>query len=504
MKIMPLAEMAKAISALKKKKKRIVLAHGVFDLLHPGHIRHLEAAKAQGDILVVTVTPDNYVNKGPGRPVFNQRLRAESLAALQCVDYVAVNQWPTAVETIRLLRPDVYVKGHEYAKREADLTGKIYDEEQALQSAGGRLHFTQDITFSSTHLLNSYFEVFPPETDKYLRELTKQHSAESVISFLKSLDKLKVLVIGDAIIDEYHFCQPYGKASKSSVIASRFLSAEAYAGGALAAANHIAGFCKQVHLVTCLGEQDSREEFIKNHLRPNVSTKFFSRPDAPTVIKRRYVQPFLVTKMFEVAFFNEKPLPESMDREFCEYLKGVAGDYDLVVVADFGHGLVSRSAIHVVCEKARFLAVNAQTNSVNLGYNLVTKYPRADYICIDEEETRLALHDRFGPVEKLMEEITRKCHCRLMAVTRGNKESVVYDPKTGFITVPLFSREVVDTIGAGDAFLSVTAACACAGFPPELIGFVGNAVGALAVRIVGNKESVEPVALFKFITTLLK
>jgi rfaE bifunctional protein nucleotidyltransferase chain/domain len=110
-KIRPLVELAKTITNLKAEGKCIVQCHGVFDLVHPGHIRLLEAAKQEGDVLVVTVTPDKYVNKGPGRPVFNQRLRAETLAALQCVDFVAINEWPTAIETIRLLKPDVYVKG---------------------------------------------------------------------------------------------------------------------------------------------------------------------------------------------------------------------------------------------------------------------------------------------------------------------------------------------------------------------------------------------------------
>src|SRR3990172_8805312 len=110
-KIKPLDELALIVAELKTAGRQVVHCHGVFDLIHPGHIRHLHSAKTQGDVLVVTVTPDEYVNKGPGRPIFNQRLRVESLAAFACVDYVAINRWPTAVETILLLKPDVFVKG---------------------------------------------------------------------------------------------------------------------------------------------------------------------------------------------------------------------------------------------------------------------------------------------------------------------------------------------------------------------------------------------------------
>ena len=133
-KIKTLTELAASVAALKQQGKVIVHCHGVFDLLHPGHFRHFEAARRLGDVLIVTLTRDEFVNKGPGRPVFNQRLRAESVAALASVDFVAINDWPTAVNTINLLRPDIYVKGSEYAQRDQDLTGKIYDAEHAVEA----------------------------------------------------------------------------------------------------------------------------------------------------------------------------------------------------------------------------------------------------------------------------------------------------------------------------------------------------------------------------------
>ncbi len=129
LKVKTLEELAEHLSSLRAEGKKIVLCHGVFDLLHIGHIRHFEQAKKLGDILVVTVTQDRYVNKGPHRPAFTEDLRAESIAALDCVDYVAINNWPTSVETIKLLKPDVYGKGSDYKDARKDYTGKITDEE---------------------------------------------------------------------------------------------------------------------------------------------------------------------------------------------------------------------------------------------------------------------------------------------------------------------------------------------------------------------------------------
>lgn len=157
MKIMPLQELAQKIERLKSKGRKIVLCHGCFDLMHPGHIKHFQAAKKMGDVLVVTVTPDRYVDKGPGRPVFDQQLRADCIAALACVDYVAVNQWPTAENTLRLLLPDCYVKGQEFENLE-DVTGKIQKEFEVVREIGAQMHYTREVVFSSTQLLNTFFK----------------------------------------------------------------------------------------------------------------------------------------------------------------------------------------------------------------------------------------------------------------------------------------------------------------------------------------------------------
>lgn len=155
LKIVEIHELAAKLAELKGQGKVIVHCHGCFDLMHPGHIKHLQAAKKMGDVLIVTLTPDAYVDKGPDRPVFNQDLRAESLAALECVDFVAINAWPTAEETLRLLRPHYYVKGQEFGELK-DKTGKIQREFQVLQEIGAELRVTHEIVFSSTQLLNKY------------------------------------------------------------------------------------------------------------------------------------------------------------------------------------------------------------------------------------------------------------------------------------------------------------------------------------------------------------
>lgn len=156
-KIITLEELAHIIRSLKTKCKKIVLCHGCFDLMHIGHIKYFQAAKKMGDTLVVTVTPDIYIDKGSDRPVFREVLRAECISALECVDYVSINKWTTAEETLRLLRPDIYVKGQEFENLE-DKTGKIQNEYKVLKEIGAEMRFTHEIVFSSTKLLNKYFK----------------------------------------------------------------------------------------------------------------------------------------------------------------------------------------------------------------------------------------------------------------------------------------------------------------------------------------------------------
>ena len=117
----------------KRHKKKIVLCHGVFDLLHVGHIKHFQEAKGYGDILVASITPDKFVQKGPGRPAFRQKLRIEAVAALDVVDYVILNTTPTAIKLIKKIKPNIYCKGPDYKDNKSDITGQIKNEIKAIK-----------------------------------------------------------------------------------------------------------------------------------------------------------------------------------------------------------------------------------------------------------------------------------------------------------------------------------------------------------------------------------
>jgi len=503
-KISVLSELAQIIDQLKKDQKTVVHCHGVFDLLHPGHLQHFQAAKNLGNILVVTISPDKYVNKGPGRPVFNQRLRAEYLAALEVVNYVAVNESPSAVETIHLLRPNIYVKGNEY-KSLKDLTGNISKEKKAIEDVGGEMAFISDPVFSSTALLNEYFSILTPQAKSYLAEFKQSYSIESILEQIELFKKKKVLVIGDIIVDEYVFCQPLGIANKVACIDAKYLEKELHLGGAAGVANHLAQFCQLVHFVSCLESDGEYTESIKESFHGNVDFKLLPTTDQSSVIKKRFLTTDqLNSQVFELTQVDEKQKETNIDQEICSYLKQVVDDYDIVVVADYGYGLINDHVVKTLCNSNTYLAVSAQTNSYNLGSNLLTKYPRADYICADVQELRLASGNASLSMGELIKLLSERQHCPVISIIMGEKGSINWSLNDGFTESVAFTTEVVDATGASSAYFGITSLSACLGFKPQLIGFIGNCAGAMMVRCLGHREHVNPTSLSRFITTLLK
>ena len=198
------------IKRLKEKGKIIILCHGVFDLIHPGHIIHFQEAKKMGDILIVSVTAAEYVRKGPGRPYFDDEMRLKFLSAIECIDYVMISEGYTVDDVIESIEPNLYVKGEEYAKAEDDITGKIQEEIDLVRSHGGDIAYTTGRVFSSTKLINHALPALSPEVKEFMTGFSQRYFIEDIRNYTDNMGKLKVLVVGDAIIDEYIYCNVQG------------------------------------------------------------------------------------------------------------------------------------------------------------------------------------------------------------------------------------------------------------------------------------------------------
>ena len=501
-KVVNFGELVAIAKQFKKNNKKVVYAHGTFDLLHAGHIHHLEEAKKLGDVLLVTVTPDRFIEKGFERPRFNEAERARFIAGLECVGYVSFTDAADAKNVICEIQPDIYVKGEDVRQKADEPGSGLSQEIRVLKEMGGEVKFLKSLPIHSTALLNEFFGIYPAHVQEFLKIFREKYSFEKIAEILERIKNLKVLVIGDAIIDAYQFVEVMGKSEKSNNLTSRCLNEELYAGGAFACANHIAGFCDNVTLVTCLGDRESYEEFVGQNLGKNVNPVFFRRPDAPTTLKRQFVEPVYNTKLFEAHHFDDSDLPEEISGRIKKFLLENIDDYDVVLSADYGHGLLGHSLVDLLCRRAKFVATNVQTNSANRGFNLATKYWRADYVCVDEPEIRLATHSRSGDLRALIREVGRITKSHKIAITCGHKGCLTFDGDD-FAEVPVLSTKVVDTVGAGDAFFSISAPFAALGAPMELVGFAGNLAGALKVGTLGNKVPVSQKKFEEFAVRLL-
>lgn len=501
-KIRRIDEISSVIAAEKEQGHKVVHCHGVFDLLHPGHFRHFREAKEQGDCLVVSLTPDRFVNKGPGRPTFTEKLRLEQLASLACVDFVVLNDSPDAVSIIKKVCPDLYVKGSEYRNHARDVTGKISDEMHAVHEVGGEIYYTDGIVFSSSNLINRFFDQDASRIAPFMDEFKKRFSLSDVIDSVESLSDLKVLVVGDAILDEYQYVALLGQSGKGQQITTALQDNELFLGGSLIIANHIAGFAKSVDLLTAVGKTCPHLSKIKAELLENVSPHFIET-QISTLLKKRYVQKDgkSLSKLFETYSSTRTLLDGSQSQEVISFLQ--KGDYDLVLACDFGNGFTNIEIIAALCSMPNFLAVNTQINSGNRGFNVITNYLRADYISLNEPELRLAAHDKDSRLEEVVADISSLLQTKAMSVTRGS-EGVFFQTDSENIKMPALTMQTVDRVGAGDSYLALSAMCMAKGLSPWIAGFLGSVAAAIDVQIIGNKESINKVGLCKYITRLMK
>ncbi len=335
-------------------------------------------------------------------------------------------------------------------------------------------------------------------TKEYLQEIRKKYPLEEIKKILDSFSNKKVLVIGDTIIDEYCFVNPKGRAMKDPILSADFVSEEAYAGGIHAIANHLSSFVKEVTVLSLLGEGMDRKELICEKLHQNIKPQFFVKKNSPTTRKRRFVNHLRNEKLFKVEFINDSPIDAELEEQLIAFLEKELPLFDLVIVGDFGHGFITNKIIALLEAKSKYLCVNAQTNGANLGFNYVTKYNKPHFMTMDGTEIKYAVGDRFSNYSYLIQKLHEMKGYPKFLLTVG-RDGVEYFHNGQITAGPSLVSKVTDIVGAGDAVFSITSLLAYNNCEKELVPFVANCVGGIAVNIVGNKESVTKEGLLTFI-----
>lgn len=288
--------------------------------------------------------------------------------------------------------------------------------------------------------------------EAYLARAKERCWSKRIPEWLEQMAALKVLFIGETIIDEYRYVRPLGMPPKEYIVAVEALGAEEFQGGVAAAAAHCAEFC-------------AVEVFSWQRVR-----------------KTRFVDDTTHRKLFEVFAPEDSPSRRGLPN---------LAAYDAVVVTDFGHGMLVEGNRLWAAASAKFLAVNAQSNSANHGFNPITKWRRADYIAIDLPEARLACGAQHADAPMLAARLLeqQRVECQRWVVTHGSEGCVAHD-RAGLYEIPAILGPKVDTMGAGDAFLAITGPLASICDDLELVAFVGNIVGSLKVGILGHRAPV--------------
>lgn len=468
------------------RDKRIVHCHGAFDLVHIGHLIHFEEALGLGDLLVVTITADRHITKK--RSVnFPADQRARQVAALEMVDYVAIIDEPTALSAIEALHPDVYVKGPEYADLMLDKNRSIYHEMRVLESYGGRIHFTSGETFSSTKL--SHFLLNSPEaaqSDPLLRNdrvlfrdiASSGFRLEELKQFLAKASTLRVAVLGEAIVDEWVDVTVTNLSTQSRCLAGLERARSRQTGGAAIVALHAANFVQQVDCFT----NDVDADLPGNMTIVPVSTG--------ELVETRFVDADTGHPVF-------KSRRRSITSGAADRLPRF-DDYDLVLIADFGHGLVDAGAVNqsIGAKWHAAVAVMAQVNSSNYGYNLPLKYRGADYYALNRTEAELCLRQRDLPASVLADRIGPLLHAPAVSVTDG-ASGVIVRIADDVCALPSLSVSAVDTIGCGDAYFALSGIAMALGLPARLVALTGS-IGAAAMTQRRCNES--PVTEQEFLT----
>ena len=506
-KIISTKALSKIISKLKSKGKKVVLCHGVFDLLHIGHIKHFKEAKGMGDVLVATITQDKYVNKGPNRPIFSLNTRMESIAALRDVDYVAPNIFTNAAQLIKMLKPNIYCKGKDYRNYNLDITDQIKKEVSAIKSVGGKIIHTKAELFSSSKIINQTSLNLSEEQKTFLKGIKKRkefNTDNKILNIMNSFSNMKVLVIGETIIDEYVYCEALGKSGKEPHLVLRNLYEETYLGGVIAIARNISSFCKKVKVLSCLGK-DKNLNLIKSKLSKNTSFNYLFKSNSPTIIKKRYIEAVSKNKVLGVYTLNDELINLKEESKFKKMILNEIKNYDVVIVSDYGHGLITNNIAKLLCKHSKFLALNAQANAANIGYHTIQKYKNVDCVVMNEQELRHELRNKNEKIEILAKKLAKIINIKNLIITRGSKGAFLYNSKNkNLFYSPAFATKVVDRVGAGDAMLSIISLFIKLKFNNLLSLFLGSLAGAISVEELSNKVPLNKLRLFKYMQHIIK
>ena len=473
-----------AILGPRPRRRTAIMCHGTFDIVHPGHLRHLMYAKEKADVLIASVTADAHISKGAHRPYVPQELRAAHLAALEFVDYVVIDLNETPVENILILQPDFFAKGFEY---QADpLPPKTQEEVTALESYGGEMVFTPgDVIYSSTAIITQHEPRLT--VDKLVTLLQSEGvTFDQLRATLHGLGRLRVHVVGDTIVDRYCYCSLLGQSAKSPSFSVRLEHADTFVGGAAIVAKHVRSLGAEAAFTTVLGQDDARGFVADDLAAAGVTTRALVDHSRPTTLKERFIADG--HRMLQVDRVDNRIVPDRLRREIVDAIH--TDPADIVIFSDFRHGMFHRSTIEEYTAAIRPGVLRAADSQVSNRWGNILDFHGFDLVTPNEREARFALADQDSGVRPLAQTLFQRAGCRYLILKMGERGILTYRspgrmPREFFI-VDSFVGNLVDPIGAGDALLAVATLALAQSGSIVVASILGSLAAAVACERPGN------------------
>ncbi len=470
----------------RPRKKPVIMCHGTFDIVHPGHVRHLMYASEKAEILIASLTCDAHINKANYRPFIPEQLRAMNLAAIECIDYVIIDSNPTPLENLKFLQPDYFAKGYEYTS--GGVHPKTSEEAKVIEAYGGEIIFTPgDVVFSSS----AFIESAPPRIHAEKLAVLMQ---EEKITFKDLRDALakftgtRVHVVGDTIVDSYTYGSVIGGMTKTPTFSVKFERQIDYVGGAAVVAKHIRQAGATVKFSTVLGDDELSKFVLADLAKAGVETNAVIDKTRPTTQKNAIIAGgYRLLKLDKV---DNRAISDNVLSKMKASIQS-SKDQQAFVFSDFRHGIFSKRTIPELTAALPQGPLRIADSQVASRWGNILEFEGFDLITPNEREARFALGDQDLVVRPLALELYKKAKCKTLILKCGERGIITYrssspnDPRA-FFTLDSFTEHVVDAVGAGDALLAYSTLSLIATNNEVIASILGSIAAAVACERDGN------------------
>ena len=475
----------KKILGNRPRKNKVILCHGNFDVVHPGHVRHLTYAKSKAKILFVSITADAFIKKGVYRPFVPEDIRAQNLAAFEMVDYVIIDNNEKPLKILNILKPDFFAKGFEYSS--GHMPPATQEESKVVESFGGQMIFTPgDVVYSSTKILN----LSQPKIQNYkLIDLMSRNkiSFDLLKDSLKKLKNIKIHVVGDTIVDSYTRTNLIGGNTKTPTPSVLFQEKNDYIGGAGIVAKHLKSAGANVTFTTILGNDDLKDFVIDDLKKSNIQLNTIIDDTRPTTNKNTILSD--IYKLLKVDKVDNQPISEKNLNKIKFFIRKIK--CDAIIFSDFRHGIFNKTSVPELIKSIKKGVFKVADSQVATRWGNITDFKNFDLITPNEKEARFSLADQDSSISVLTRELVKLTKFKNLILKLGERGLVSVANKglqSKAITLPSFASKVVDSTGTGDALLAYSTLSLIVTKSIIKASILGSVAAACACETDGNIE----------------